>query len=259
MIGETLAIWFSSVHQLAMVSSETSPQAQIRKVGFANKRDSGRYHTKTTTFVIEDLCQHDQYVDPLRSEIQEATQEGQGLERIEEQLPLLDSFVKESIRCSNADAISCRRKTLDDYILQDGSCIKKNDWVCIPQHAMMCDGSRYSNPHEFDGYRFARANASLRQGNLTADVPDKTASTVTSASLEWPIWGLGNATCPGRFYASLILKLITVSLLQEWECRLRDTTAPRSMVWRSSIVPRSDTVVLIRKRTVGEVDAAALG
>ncbi|KAK8127347.1 Cytochrome P450 [Apiospora sp. TS-2023a] len=231
MIGETLAIWFSSVHQLAM----------------------------TTTFVIQDICQNQEYVDPLRQEIREATQEGKGLERIEERLPLLDSFVKESIRFSNADALSCRRKALDDFTLQDGSVIRKNDWVCIPQRAMMCDGRRYANPTAFDGYRFARANDALRQGNATADVPDKTASTVTSASLEWPIWGLGNATCPGRFYASLILKLITANLLQEWECKLRDTTAPRSMVWRSSIVPRSDTVVLLRKREVSEMDAAALG
>ncbi|KAK8059254.1 cytochrome P450 [Apiospora saccharicola] len=260
MIGETLAIWFSSVHQLAMVSLERhAPSPATEGCEVANKRNTDFWHMKTTTFVIQDICQHQEYVDPLRQEIGQVTQEGKGLERIEERLPLLDSFVKESIRLSNADALSCRRKALDGFTLQDGSIIHKNDWVCIPQRAMMCDERRYANPHAFDGYRFARANDALRQGNATADVPDKTASTVTSASLEWPIWGLGNATCPGRFYASLILKLITANLLQEWECKLRDTTAPRSMVWRSSIVPRSDTVVLLRKREVREMDAAALG
>ncbi|KAK8043805.1 hypothetical protein PG994_012643 [Apiospora phragmitis] len=186
LIGEILAIWFSSVHQLAM----------------------------TTTYVIEDLCQHSEYIEPLKSEMQEAAKHGMSLEVVEGYLPLLDSFVKESIRFSNADAckstpgtpasltstklrfvptVSCRRKALCDVVLKDGSRIEKNDWVCIPQRAMMCDALRYSNAHAFDGYRFARANAALRQGKTTADVPDKSPSTVTSPSIDWPIWGLGTA------------------------------------------------------------------
>ncbi|KAH8197066.1 hypothetical protein TruAng_008773 [Truncatella angustata] len=166
MIGEILAIWFSSVHQLAI----------------------------TITYAVEDICLHDEYVEPLRDEIQTAIEDRSSSQFDEARLPMLDSFMKESIRSTNADALSCRRKALKDIYLQDGSRIEKDDWVCIPQRAMMYDPHRYSKPHEFDGYRFARANAALRQGFTSADIPDKSPSTLTSASLDWPIWGLGNAT-----------------------------------------------------------------
>ncbi|KAI5857355.1 cytochrome P450 [Durotheca rogersii] len=220
MIGEIMAIWFSSVHQLAI----------------------------TITYVVEDLCLQGAYVDPLREEI-DGCLEGRSSASIDtEKLPLLDSFVKESVRYSNADAISCRRKALQDYVLKDGSALKKNDWVCIPQRAMMCDAQRYSNPHHFDGFRFARANEALRQGATTTEVPDKSPSSLTATGVEWPIWGMGNTACPGRFYASLVLKLLVVQILDEWECKMPDTTSPRTMFWRSSMVPLESTVVMFRKR-----------
>ncbi|KAI1447079.1 cytochrome P450 [Annulohypoxylon stygium] len=221
MIGEILAIWFSSVHQLTM----------------------------TATYVVQDLCLHEEYVESLRQEIQKYTAEvPPGTMLDVETLPLLDSFIKESIRCSNVDAISCRRKALQNFSLQDGSVVEKGEWVCIPQRAMMRDPSRYSNPEAFDGFRFAHANASLSEGQLTSRIPDREPSSLTTTNMEWPIWGLGNTACPGRFYASLILKLIIIQIVTEWDCMMPDISAPRTMVWRSSVVPLERTVVMFRKR-----------
>ncbi|KAI3327515.1 cytochrome P450 [Ustulina deusta] len=219
MVGEIIAIWFSSVHQLAM----------------------------TVTYAIEDICLHRDYADPLRQELREQKATKNGSIDVEE-LPLLDSFLKESIRYNNADAISCRRKALQDYILQDGSRIGKGDWVCIPQRAMMQDPLRYSSPSTFDGFRFARANVSLCQGNRTSDVPDEARSKLTEASIHWPIWGLGKTACPGRFYASLVLKLIVTQILEEWECDMPDRKSARNMVWRSSVVPLERTEVVFWKQ-----------
>ncbi|KAI0449783.1 cytochrome P450 [Xylaria acuta] len=220
MMGEIMAIWFSSVHQLAM----------------------------TATYAVEDLCLHEEYVDPLRQEIQKQLAEGGELQPDLEGLILLDSFIKESIRCNNVDAISCRRKALRDVTLQDGSVVKRGDWVCIPQRAMMHNSSRYANPEVFDGRRFVRANATILKGQLTDLIPDKGTSSLTTTSIEWPIWGLGNTACPGRFYASLVMKMILTQILLEWECKMSESFLPRTMVWRSSVVPREGTVVMFRKR-----------
>ncbi|KAI1087868.1 cytochrome P450 [Rostrohypoxylon terebratum] len=221
MIGEILAIWFSSVHQLTM----------------------------TATYVVQDVCLHEEYVEPLRQEIQNyMVGAQQGSELDVEGLPLLDSFIKESIRCSNVDAITCRRKALRDFTLQDGSVVEKGEWVCIPQRAMMSDPSRYSNPDAFDGFRFAHANALLSEGQPTSRIPDREPSSLTASNMEWPIWGLGNTACPGRFYASLVLKLIVTQIITEWDCIMPDASAPRTMIWRSSVVPLKRTVVKFRKR-----------
>ncbi|KAI1841565.1 hypothetical protein JX266_012218 [Neoarthrinium moseri] len=228
MIGEIIAVWFSTVHQLSM----------------------------TATYLIEDLCLHEEYLAPLKEELRQHVATSSKASIDIERLPLLDSFIKESIRCTNADAVSCRRKALVDHVLDDGTRVARGDWVCIPQRAMMHDPNRFSRPHEFDGFRFARANASLRAGNHSAEVPDNSPASLTTANHDWPIWGLGIAACPGRFYASLVLKLIVVQVLDEWECKLPDKDGPRSMVWRSSVVPRNDTRVLFRRQSERHLEAS---
>ncbi|KAM0525737.1 hypothetical protein ACHAPE_000448 [Trichoderma viride] len=216
MVGEIMAVWFGSVHQLAM----------------------------TPTYAIQHLCSHPEYVEPLQDEVQRVFHANDG-QRDVEKLPLLDSFMKESIRCNHSDAITCRRKALASYTFQDGSTLSKGDWVCIPQQAMLQDGTRYKDAHIFDGFRFARANAQLQP---CAEVPDQKASRLTHASPDWPIWGLGNMSCPGRFYASLVMKLVLIRVLDDWECKMPHAEAPRTKTWRSSTVPRDDAIVMFRKK-----------
>lgn len=69
----------------------------------ADKQHAGPAQ-QTATYVIEDLCLRDEYVESLRDEIQKVKEGRSSLEVGEEQLPLLDSFMKESIRFTNADA-----------------------------------------------------------------------------------------------------------------------------------------------------------
>ncbi|KAL4786385.1 cytochrome P450 [Aspergillus varians] len=218
MVGEIIAVWFGSVHQLAM----------------------------TTTYAIEDICLHDEYVQPLREEIHEHLigPSPRGLAG----MPLLDSFVRESIRCTNSDAITVRRKAITPFVFSDGLRVEQGDWVCVPQRAMMHDARRYENPDRFDGFRFVRANKQLVTGDHSVRVPEPSPLGLTDVSIDWPIWGLGNTACPGRFYAATILKLIMVCILERYECRLEDAGGRRSRWWRSSVVPREGTVVLFRRR-----------
>lgn len=93
---------------------------------------------------------------------------------------------------ADLNAVTGRRKALSAYVSHDGLKLDKGDWVCIPQRAMMRDPTRYSDPETFDGFRFARANTQLRRGCVPVEVPDRMTSTLTDASVQWPIWGFGN-------------------------------------------------------------------
>ncbi|OJI79655.1 hypothetical protein ASPTUDRAFT_204913 [Aspergillus tubingensis CBS 134.48] len=218
MVGEIIAVWFGSVHQLAM----------------------------TATYAIEDLCLHEEYVHPLREEVNRIAPEGLCPELAA--MPLLDSFLRETIRCTNSDAITVRRKALTPFTFSDGLRVDRGDWVCIPQRAMMRDPARYSHAQQFDGFRFARANKLLALNEGCADVPEVAPLQLTDVDVNWPIWGLGNTACPGRFYATTVLKLMMVCILQGWECRLADPRALRWRTWRSSVVPRTGTVVVFQRR-----------
>ncbi|BCS13738.1 hypothetical protein ALUC_60294S [Aspergillus luchuensis] len=162
MVGEIIAVWFGSVHQLAM----------------------------TATYAIEDLCLHEEYVHPLREEINRIAPEGLCPELAA--MPLLDSFLRETVRCTNSDAITVRRKALTPFTFSDGVRVDQGDWVCIPQRAMMRDPARYSHAQQFDGFRFARANKLLALNEGCADVPEGAPLQLTDVDVDWPIWGLGN-------------------------------------------------------------------
>jgi hypothetical protein len=53
---------------------------------------------------VQDLVLHEEYAGPLRQEIREHSPNEGEFPIDLEGLPLLDSFMKESIRCSNVDA-----------------------------------------------------------------------------------------------------------------------------------------------------------
>jgi hypothetical protein len=56
---------------------------------------------QTTTFAIQDLCLHPEYVKPLRAELAQGYEEFQ---RTNSGLPLLDSFIKESARLTPVES-----------------------------------------------------------------------------------------------------------------------------------------------------------
>ena len=146
-----------------------------------------------TTFAIEDLCLHKEYVEPLREEIRQVFGGESGAVRDVDRLPLLDSFIRESIRMTNTDPVVMRRKAIEPHVFQDGSRLAKGDWVCVPQQAMMKDSSRYHHAHSFDGFRFARANERLRQGQRSPDTPDTVETKLSDATYEWSAWGMDPA------------------------------------------------------------------
>ena len=53
---------------------------------------------------------------------------------------------------------------------------------------------------------------------------------------------------PGRFYASLITKLVLMHFLLHYDFELHDKRARLSRTWRTSIVPCSSTRLLMRPR-----------
>lgn len=93
MMGEILALWFGSVHQLAMVGG-----IQGSDVGSSSKAEG----SQATTFAIHDLCLHPHWQDELRRELVQSSLPSttSGLEN----LVLLDAFVRESTRLSASDA-----------------------------------------------------------------------------------------------------------------------------------------------------------
>ena len=117
-----------------------------------------------------------------------------------DELPILDSFVKESIRTNSFEAceylcsfsacslqnyhdscfctllVSYRRLALKDFVFFDGYKIVKGDWVGIPQLCVLQDAAKFPDPTRFDGFRFSK-------------LPRTESWKSTQYHQDWPTWG----------------------------------------------------------------------
>ena len=66
------------------------------------------------------------------------------------------------------------------------------------------------------------------------------------------VW-LTPATSPGRFYMSVAAKMILSEFILNYDLKLENPSAPRSLAWSFAQVPHPLTKILIRKRAAPEV------
>lgn len=67
---------------------------------------------------------------------------------------------------------------------------------------------------------------------------------------------------PGRFYASISMKLIIAHIVKGYDLKLLDQNKERSSTWRSYVFPRQDVFMQLfprNKEEVGHVFAATPG
>lgn len=129
------------------------------------------------------------------------------------QLPILDSFIKESVRINPLDKVAIRRKALKPYTFSDnGPRVALGQIACVPAWDIMHNDTKYPNPDVFDGLRFLKttgqtsdtsyssATSSPLSHLSSSSSPTDQArpsepmrgTTLTDASKDFPIWGLGS-------------------------------------------------------------------
>lgn len=178
-------------------------------------------------------------------------------------MPLLDSFLRESARLNPLDALSVRRKSLTPYTISSvpHTHIPADNWICVPQSALMLDSAHYPHAETFDAFRFVPAGGTTTpEGRMEAEAKNDTASgrrngrarKFTDVDWKFPFWGLGKRACPGRFYASALLKITLAQLLLDYNFRLPTAASggerPLSFTWRNAVVPRQGVTLLVRRR-----------
>ncbi|KAI0381078.1 cytochrome P450 [Hypomontagnella monticulosa] len=217
-IQELMAIWFGSVHPLC----------------------------NTIVFAIHDLCLHPEYAEPIRKELDaqyeafEAT--GQGL-------PLLDSFIKESARLTPVESLSTRRCALQPFTFSDGTKLAVGEWAVTPCGAIMRSEEHYPAASEFNGFRFVDPEILKQVDNAGSfSLAQPKPSKLTDVDNSFLMWGTGRMACPGRFYATAIMKVILGHIIMNYDCSLVEPSAPRSFTWRTATVPKDEAMVVFTPR-----------
>ncbi|PWY82042.1 putative cytochrome P450 [Aspergillus heteromorphus CBS 117.55] len=182
------------------------------------------------------LCASPEWQDILREEI--AAAQPLDYDRLDH-LPLLDSFMRETARLVSLDKLNIRRKALQDYTFAGGSPhVPIGATVCVSSYNVSHNASTYPDPETFDGRRFVDGNHQ-----------DST-HRYSDISEQYLIWGYGSLACPGRFHATLVLKLAMVNFLTRYQMRLADSKMRSHWMYEAFSMPYESTKVILTPRAV---------
>ncbi|KAK4174301.1 cytochrome P450 [Triangularia setosa] len=157
------------------------------------------------TDCLFDLAEHPEYVEPLRQELRQTLAESRGQwERgTASKLLKMDSFMKESLRTNAPSPFSQKRIVKEELTLSDGAKLPSGAYICMIDQSAIGRG-----PDKFDGFRYA----GLRQ-----DPGFMTKYQYTSTDRDHLTFGHGRLACPGRFVASLEMKMVLAAMLERYE------------------------------------------
>ncbi|RAL59086.1 hypothetical protein DID88_003566 [Monilinia fructigena] len=186
-VQQMIALTFASAHQLPLV----------------------------LTFTIYNLCLHPEYIEPLTEEIR--TMLSFPEDKQYKNMPLMESFLRESARMNPLDALSIQRKVMKT--------VHVYFWY-------------YNDPETFDGFRFVLPEDRGRE---------EPRMKYTDVSSGFPFWGASKKACPGRWYVSASLKQILAHLLTNYEFKLAEDNKKLTMGYTTMVIPRHGTRVLLRK------------
>ncbi|KAL8658029.1 MAG: hypothetical protein Q9226_001338 [Calogaya cf. arnoldii] len=191
------------------------------------------------SFALYNLCKYPEYLEPLRCEIEKTANNEDDNDNYDN-MPLMDSFLKETARVYPTVILTMPRKVLWPFKFADGTVVPKDNWIVVPSQALMQDEQYYEEPERFNGFRF------VGQDGGTAS-----SSQFSTPSFEFPFWGGTKRPCPGRFYVAVAAKMILSRYIADYDIRLENPKAAASLAWSYALAPHPRTKMLLRKRSDG--------
>ncbi|TFK48297.1 cytochrome P450 [Heliocybe sulcata] len=199
-------------------------------------------HTISHTFTHSCyyLAANQQFIGPIRKEVEEVIGADGWTKGAFGKLVLLDSFLREVLRLNGAQALSLNRIALKDYTFSDGTFVPKGTNLCACSLPVHTDPGVYERPQEFDPFRFAR---------MVKEEGAAGKHLFVTTSLDYLPWGHGSHACPGRFFAANQLKLMLAHLLLNYDIELEQPgIVPPRMWFEAAVIPHQTARLLYRKR-----------
>ncbi|POS72960.1 ent-kaurene oxidase [Diaporthe helianthi] len=205
-----------------------------------------------TTHAMYDLCAHPEYTKPLRDELVEVLRADGGWQRNTlSKLRKLDSFIKETQRWSPASLMSFNRYLRKPVTLKDGTHLPAGTHLCFAAEPILMDDDLVpgGNASAFDPFRFEREPDESEHRNRF----DLT--TIDTRQLHF---GAGRYGCPGRFFASEVMKLMLAHMLLRYDFEYmpaeKKNGRPKNMISDENIFPDPSVKILVRERVDKEPD-----
>ncbi|KAJ5636932.1 cytochrome P450 [Penicillium longicatenatum] len=233
---------------MEIATAEESDPASLAHLEVVMSLASIHTSQMNAVHVLYDLLAHPEYLEPIRKEIRDVAKELGPWMTWEKpafsKLRKLDSFMRESQRFNPPTLLSMHRVLLQTAELSDGTILPKGAHISMAVNAIQNDPEVTPEPKVFDGFRYYK----LRQREGEAHLHQF--STTQDRILNF---GHGPNSCPGRFFASLEIKIILVRLLMDFEFKFKHgNKRPENLRAHEFIFPNPDAEILMRRRPASE-------
>ncbi|GKZ34378.1 hypothetical protein AbraIFM66950_004609 [Aspergillus brasiliensis] len=255
---------FPDVLQYLIEAAEGKDAEPLRLASMVLALSLASNHTTAMalTETLYDLCAYPEYQDELRQEVLDALEADGGWKKTTLlRMRKLDSFMKESQRMNppslsmNVPPISSPQSSLTSlpfssllvgYKRQFTEAIELSDGLHLPAGSHVefpivpIQHDSVEDPTRFDGLRYYR----LRQSR--GETYRHQFATTSPTSLHF---GHGQNSCPGRFMASNVIKMVLGTLLTEFEFKLEEPGRPKGLNPFEFNFPSHTARLMLRRRS----------
>lgn len=129
------------------------------------------------------------------------------------------------------------------HTLSDGTFLPPSTYIAVASGPMAVSTLYHSSPDTFNGFRFHIQRRQSGDGSVSAHQ-------LTSTGPGTLMFGHGKYACPGRFFASLEVKIILTHIIQHYDLKLVDAAAgrPDNIFFADANLPDSKQAILFRER-----------
>ncbi|QSZ34439.1 hypothetical protein DSL72_006031 [Monilinia vaccinii-corymbosi] len=184
-------------------------------------------------FCIHSLCTHPEYHKRLRAEALQYRDAS--FSATNQEMPLLDSFIKETARLTPGIILSAPRTVMIPFTSAEGYHVPTGNWLAIPQVSLMQDPKIWAHAPSLCGFRFV-------------DETGVSKTRFTHPNYEFPFWGSIRHAYPARFYVCVVLKMILSYIMVEYELELMDAERAPFVTFGMIRLPNPFMCILVRRR-----------
>lgn len=199
-------------------------------------------HTSAQSFThaLLNLATYPQYCTPLREEASIVINEDGWTKTAMTKLVKMDSFLKESQRFNSTTLFPMMRKAMRRFVFSDGTVIPSGTHVVVASLPMHLDEEYFENASEFRPFRFSQRRE---------DDGEDSQILLASTSASYIPFGYGHHACPGRFFASSVMKAMMAYLVLNYDIKLeKEGERPPDEWFMMNCSPNRQAEVMFRRR-----------
>lgn len=124
------------------------------------------------------------------------------------------------------------------FTFSDGTYVPSGTMLAVPVHHIGRDPSLFpEHPDQFDPYRFTKQRENDGEGNHLQF------ASITNGTMAF---GWGKAACPGRFFASMEIKLILMHLVMHYDFKVNGEERYPNVAFGNMNMPDTKRTLLFK-------------